>query len=106
MPEKVTTLRKKKTTAQNLRTYTHESFLTGSSDHDIERSLRFYSDSYDDLSSFQARAVRELKCLTYRLSKLSTVDDLKEHSYMYQFNLKVVGIYKSHDKGNRCRIYS
>ena len=54
----------------------------------MERSLQFYSDSYDDLNSFQANAVRELKSLSDRLSKISTevesigkaVDDLQEHS--------------------------
>ena len=68
---------------------THTSDLTresttGTSDHEMERSLQFYSDSYDDLNSFQANAVRELKCLSDRLSKISTevestgkaVDDL------------------------------
>ena len=30
---------------------------TGTSDHEMERSLQFYSDSYDDLNSFQAKAV-------------------------------------------------
>ena len=76
---------------------------TGTSDHEMERSLQFYSDSYDDLNSFQANAVRELKCLSDRLSKISTevesigkaVDDLQEHSW--QFNLKIVGIPEFHD---------
>ena len=45
---------------------------TGTSDHEMERSLQFYSDSYDDLNSFQANAVRELKCLSDWLSKIST----------------------------------
>ena len=105
MPEKVATLRKKNT-APNLRTYSHESFSIESSDHDIERSPRIYSDSYDDLNSFQARAVRELKSLTDRLSTPSTVDDVKEHSYIYtyHFNLKIVGIPKLHYKVNCCRI--
>ena len=69
---------------------------TGTSDHEMERSPHFYSDSYDGLNIFQANAVRELKCLSDRLSKISTevesickaVDDLEEHSY--QFNLKIV----------------
>ena len=69
----------------------------------MERSPQFYSNSYDDLNSFQAKAIRELKCLSDRLSKISTevesigkaVDDLKKHSY--QFNLKVVGIPGLHD---------
>lgn len=47
----------------------------------------FYSDSYDGLNSFQAKAIREPKCLSDRLSKISTevesigkaVDDLKKH---------------------------
>ena len=42
--------------------FTRES-TTGTSDHETERSLQFYSDSYDDLNSFQAKAVRELKCM-------------------------------------------
>ena len=71
---------------------------TGTSDHEVERSPQFYSDSYDDLNSFQANAVRELKCLSDRRSKISAevesigkaVDDLQELSY--QFNLKIVGI--------------
>ena len=77
---------------------------TGTSDHEMERSLQFYSDSYDDLNSFQANAVRDLqlKCLSDRLSRISTevesigkaVDDLQEHSY--QFNLKIVGIPELH----------
>ena len=52
---------------------------------------------------FPANAVKELKCLSDRLSKISTevesigkaVDDLQEHSY--QFNLKIVGIPELHD---------
>ena len=77
---------------------------TGTSDHEMEWSLQFYSDSYDNLNSLQANTVRELKCLSDRLSKISTevesigkaVDDLQEHSY--QFNLKTVGIRELHNK--------
>ena len=76
---------------------------TGTSDHEMERSPQFHSDSYDDLNSFQTNAVRELECLSDRLSKISTevdsigkaIDDLQEHSY--QFNLKIVGIPELHD---------
>ena len=49
----------------------------------IERSPLIDSDSYDDLNSFQARAVRKVKNLTDRLAKLSTVDEVKEHSYIH-----------------------
>ena len=58
---------------------------TGRSDYEIKRSLQFYSDSHDDLDSFQARAARELESLSDLLSKISTevesigkaVDDLR-----------------------------
>ena len=76
---------------------------TGTSDHEMERSLQFYSDYYDDLNSFQTKAVWELKCLSDRLSKISTevqsiskaIDGLQEQSY--QFNRKIVGIPELHD---------
>ena len=45
---------------------------TGRSDYEIKRSLQFYSDSHDDLNSFQARAARELESLSDLLSKIST----------------------------------
>ena len=78
---------------------------TGTSDHEMEWSLQFYSDSYNNLNSLQANSVRELKCLSDRLSKISTevepiigkaVNDLQEHSY--QFNLMIVGIRELHNK--------
>ena len=45
-------LLEKRRTSDLIREYT-----TGTSDHEMERSLQFYSDSYDDLNSFQAKAV-------------------------------------------------
>ena len=39
---------------------------TGTSDHEMEWSLQFYSDSYNNLNSLQANTVRELKCLSDR----------------------------------------
>ena len=58
---------------------------TGRSDYEIKWSLQLYSDSHDDLSSFQARAARDLESLSDLLSKISTevesigkaVDDLR-----------------------------
>ena len=37
---------------------------TGTSDHEMEIQFYYYSDSHDDLNSFQANSVRELKCLS------------------------------------------